>query len=110
MSDKTKKSIAGVILAASIIVGAITGGGFENLKIGGKSHWLTKNQYKNLKNELVEKYMLYGEFTIDEYQLFIAVMDKEVKKEKKKFKNIEKVDQDNIVSKIINKVIQINEQ
>ena len=47
-----------------------------------------------------------GEFTIDEYQTFIAVMNKEAKR--RKFKNIRGINQDNIVSKIIDKVIQKN--
>ncbi len=107
MSNKTKQSIAGVILAASIIGGLVTGGGFEKLDVGNKSHWLTKTQYKNLKNGLAEKYIFNGEFTIDEYQTFIAVMNKEAKR--RKFKNIRGINQDNIVSKMIDKVIQKNE-
>ena len=102
MSNKTKKSIIGVILAASIAGVVLTGGGVEKLDIGGKPRWLTKRQYNDLKNGLVKEYLLTGEFTIDEYQLFIVIMNKEAKKGK--FQDLERVNRQNLLLKIIEKM------
>ena len=107
MSDKTKKSIAGAILAASIIGGVITGGGFEKLDVGNKSHWFTKTQYKNLKAEFKNDY-IDGKFSnldlfwgaSEKFKIYRAIINKEAKKEK--FKEINET---NMASKIIDILI-----
>ena len=103
MNNKLKKSIIGLILTGTIGGGVLTGGGITILNLPEGNKWLTNNQYEEVKGEMIFKYWREEEFTIQEYQLFVAVLDKETKRKGKlKIKN---VNQGNLVDKIINEVV-----
>jgi hypothetical protein len=112
MTNKLKTTIVGTILAASVGVGYIgTGGGVVNLKIVDKSHWLTQNQYEQVKNEIVLKYLekkeLKDKFAAKEISLFeLLYVDtqemkiyREIINEKKK--TIKNINKKNLLRKIV---------
>ena len=101
---KTKTSIIALIMAGTIGGAMITGGGITHFDFPDGGRWLTKTQYNDLRNELSGKYLLKQDFTIQEYQLFVAVMDKEAKKGK--FKDVKNVNKNNLIGKIIKRSVQ----
>lgn len=102
MNNRTKKVIIGAILAGAIGGYIATGGGVVNLTIGGEYRWITQNQYKELRDEMITKYQMDEDFTWQEFQLLVAVLDKEAKRGK--FKGIKNITKDNLIPKMIEKI------
>ena len=101
MKNSTKATIIAGILAASV------GGGYVGIEREAnrlENERIIEEQYQEVKNELVGKYLSGEQLTWQEYQTLIAITDKEVKKQKGiELKN---VNEGNLVPKIIHKIIK----
>lgn len=103
MKNKIKASIVGTLLAATLGAGSYaTGGGVVRLDVGSKTEWMSNNQYEELKIQLLDKYPTGQNIHINDYQLFIAVLNKEWKDSG--LKNLKDVNEQNIVPKMIEEI------
>ena len=100
-----KKSIKATILAGIIAagIGGATCGGLTTLNWPGNSRLMTNCQYNDLKAALFTKYPTGREIIeIDDWQMLLAVIDKEIKS--KKSAAMADVNQDNLLEKLITQV------
>ena len=99
MKTSIKATILATILATGI--GGATCGGLTELS----DNLMTNCQYNELKAGLIAKYPTGREvIEIDDWQLLVAVIDKEIKKQETKILSINNANQTNILEKLINKI------
>lgn len=101
MKVKIKKSIVATLAGITAVAGVSTGGGITNLN----GRILTINQYNDVRDELLGKYLLNGTFSINEFQDFASVLDREVKvKHLKEFSG--EITDKNMLNKLVNEIIK----
>lgn len=101
MENKTiRTSIITAVLTGAIGL-AVVGGGVVRLDLVEGSRWLTKSQYGELRTEIIEKYRGKN-LTWQEFQLFTAVLDKEVKG--RKGMELQDITKENLIDKIIEEI------
>ena len=94
--NKIKKGAVGAILTALLSGSAgatVTGGLPVRLEVGSEARWYTRNQYENVKTDLLVRYFDEDEIRFNELKLLGAVLDREVKK-----------GQEDVANRIIKKV------
>lgn len=95
----TKISIIALIIAGIIGGILLTGEGTTCLELNDGDRCLTNTKYSELKEEMKTKFLAKETFNYQEYELFIAVLDKEAKQGH--FENIQNVNEDNLIEQLL---------